>query len=67
MEHGHGLDLFQALYPDGLVCGVDADGGCRWPDGHRLRHLRPGQPCPCRAGSLAVSRGWDLIVDDASP
>ena len=33
VEHGHGLDLFQALFPDGLVCGVDADGGCRWPEG----------------------------------
>ena len=25
VQHGHGLDMFQALFPDGLVAGVDAN------------------------------------------
>jgi len=63
--HGHGLDLFQALYPDGLVCGVDADGGCRWPDGTvAIISDQDSSSLPGRL--LAVSAGWDLIVDDAS-
>ena len=33
VQHGHGLDMFQALFPDGLVAGVDVNAGSRWPDG----------------------------------
>ena len=65
VEHGHGLDLFQALYPAGLVCGVDSNGGCRWPPG--TASVICDQDSPTLPGRLlAVSSGWDLIVDDAS-
>ena len=30
---GRGLDMFQALFPDGLVAGVDIDAGSQWPPG----------------------------------
>ena len=33
VQHGHGLDMFQALFPDGLIAGVDVYPGSRWPDG----------------------------------
>lgn len=65
VEHGHGLDLFQALFPDGLVCGVDADGGCRWPEG-TVRVICDQDSVSLPGRLLAVSPGWDLIVDDAS-
>ena len=65
VEHGHGLDLFQALFPAGLVAGVDADGGARWPDG--TIRLICDQASPALPGKLAQhSETWDLFVDDAS-
>lgn len=65
VEHGHGLDLFQALFPAGLVAGVDASGGCRWPDGTVT--VICDQDAPELPGKLRQhAEQWDLIVDDAS-
>jgi hypothetical protein len=65
VQHGHGLDLFQALFPASLICGVDANEGCRWPAG--TRRIVAGQDDPALPALLAGwSPGWDLIVDDAS-
>jgi len=30
---GESLAMWQALFPDGLVCGVDREAGCAWPPG----------------------------------
>lgn len=65
VDHGHGLDMFQALFPDGVIAGVDERADCRWPDGAArivCRQDDPGLP------GLLRQHGprWDLIVDDAS-
>jgi len=65
VEHGHGLDMFQALFPAGLICGVDANGGARWPDGTIT--VICDQDSDTLPGKLAQhAQAWDLIVDDAS-
>jgi cephalosporin hydroxylase len=73
---GGSLEMFQQLFPLGLVCGVDqaAEGelidmatGSRthWPDG--TRSIISGQSDPALPGRLReISPEWDLIVDDAS-
>ena len=33
VHQGRGLDLFQALFPDGLIAGVDIHASSRWPEG----------------------------------
>jgi 8-demethyl-8-alpha-L-rhamnosyltetracenomycin-C 2'-O-methyltransferase/8-demethyl-8-(2-methoxy-alpha-L-rhamnosyl)tetracenomycin-C 3'-O-methyltransferase len=62
---GHGLDMFQALFPEGLVAGVDRDAGCRWPPG--TVPVICGQDDPELFVHLGnYSLAWDLIADDAS-
>lgn len=65
VQAGHGLDLFQALFPDGLAAGVDCDAACQWPPG--TVPVICAQDDPALPGRLAQhSPAWDLIVDDAS-
>jgi hypothetical protein len=65
VEHGHGLDLFQALFPAGVICGVDADGGSRWPDGTiTVICDQASNTLPGRLRQHADA--WDLVTDDAS-
>ena len=65
VQHGHGLDMFQALFPAGLIAGVDADGGSRWPDGTVTVICDQGSDTlPGRLRQHADA--WDLIADDAS-
>lgn len=65
VQYGHGLDLFQALFPAGLVAGVDVNPGCRWPDGTAQVIAAQDDPgLPARLAAHAPE--WDLIVDDAS-
>jgi hypothetical protein len=65
VQHGHGLDLFQALFPAGTVAGVDANPDCRWPDG--TIKIVASQDDPHLFVHLGnYSAAWDLIVDDAS-
>lgn len=65
VEHGHGLDLFQALFPGGVIAGVDANGASRWPDG-TIRVIC-GQDSDALPGRLREHEPWwDLVVDDAS-
>ena len=54
VEHGHGL-----------VCGVDSNGGSRWPEGTIT--VICDQDSPSLPGRLREhAEAWDLIVDDAS-
>jgi cephalosporin hydroxylase len=65
VQHGHGLDMFQALFPVGLVAGVDANPGSRWPDG--TVKVVASQDDPVLFARLTgYSPEWDLFVDDAS-
>lgn len=65
VRHGFGLDMFRALFPGGLVCGVDSNGGSRWPDG-TIRVICD-QDAPSLPGRLRQHADmWDLIADDAS-
>lgn len=65
VQHGHGLDMLQALFPSGLITGVDADGGCRWPEGtHRVICDQDSDTLPGKL--FPFSAQWDLIIDDAS-
>ena len=62
---GNGLHLFQALFPAGLIAGVDRDADSHWPPGTVpviSAQDNPGLPGLLRQHSAA----WDLIVDDAS-
>ncbi len=65
VDQGHGLDMFRALFPDGLIAGVDVNPGCRWPDG-TIRVVAPQSHPDVRFHLGNYSPAWDLIVDDAS-
>jgi hypothetical protein len=65
VDRGDGLDMFQALFPAGLVAGVDANEGCRWPSG--TIPVICGQDDPVLPSRLRLhAPAWDLIIDDAS-
>jgi hypothetical protein len=62
---GGSLHMWQALFPDGLVAGVDANPDCRWPDGtHRIVAAQDDPALPVLLAQHAPA--WDLIVEDAS-
>ena len=65
---GRSLQLWQALFPDGLVAGVDnnAEGAAVWPPG--TISIVAGQDSREMADQArqASPDGYDLIVDDAS-
>jgi hypothetical protein len=61
---GHGLRLWQSLFPFGQVWGVDQDRRAVWPDGTVAVLSR--QDDPALPGFLADGAPFDLIVDDAS-
>ena len=62
---GAGLGMFQALFPHGLLAGVDCDPACQWPPGAVI--VICGQDDPALPVHLSRhAEAWDLIVDDAS-
>jgi Methyltransferase domain len=57
---GESLAMWQYLFPDGEITGVDVNPHCRWPDGTRkvvASHDDPGLPA-------LLGGPFDLIVDD---
>jgi len=63
---GESLQMWQALFPGGLVCGVDRDVSARWP--HETAQVIASQDdenLPARLREISPD-GWDVIVDDAS-
>ena len=65
VQEGHGLDMLQALFPGGLVAGVDVNAGSRWPDGTIAVISAQDDPSlPALLGGYSPQ--WDLFADDAS-
>lgn len=74
--HGESLEMWQELFPQGTVVGVDIDPGMTWPRGTGRVVMSQDDPALPQAVQLAVSgaRGYDLadpcyldlVVDDAS-
>lgn len=66
VDQGGSLEMWQELFPDGLVAGADRNPGAHWPDG-TLR-IVAGQDSPdlAEAARAASPGGYDLVVDDAS-
>ncbi len=62
VHHGDSLRLWQVLFPEGEVTGVDCNHGCTWPEG--TRKVIMDQADPKLPGVLGGP--FDLIVDDAS-
>lgn len=62
---GSSLDMWQALFPDGIIAGVDSNPDCTWPPGTvRVVAAQDDPGLPVLLGQHAEQ--WDLIVDDAS-
>lgn len=74
--HGGSLEMWQELFPEGTVVGVDIDPGMRWPPGAGKVVMAQDDPALPVAVQVAASnaRGYDLadplwldlVVDDAS-
>ena len=65
VQYGHGLDMFQALFPDGMVAGVDINPESRWPDGTaRIVAAQDDPQLFTLLGNYSLT--WDLFADDAS-
>ena len=63
--NGLSLHMWQDLFPQGLIAGVDINPGSRWPEG--TVRIVCSQDDPALPGLLGEhSPTWDLIVDDAS-
>jgi Methyltransferase domain len=63
---GDSLAMWQALFPGGLVAGVDHDPDAVWPPGTaRVVAAQDDPGLPARLRELSAC-GFDLIVDDAS-
>jgi hypothetical protein len=63
---GGSLDMWQELFPDGRVIGVDNDPASRWPDGTHRIVANQDHPQLGRLVAAEAPQGCDLIVDDAS-
>jgi len=65
VQQGDSLRMWQALFPDGLIVGVDHDENARWPEGTtRVVASQDDEKLPIQLVDL--SPAYDLIVDDAS-
>ncbi len=62
---GGSLELWQALFPQGLVVGIDHDPLARWPQGTmQVVADQTDQTLPARLQEVTAT--FDLIVEDAS-
>ena len=65
VQRGYSLEMWQSLFPDGIVAGVDSDPAAHWPAGTKRIISNQNDPeLPDRLARLAPS--YHLIVDDAS-
>lgn len=66
VELGGSLLMWQELFPDGLVVGVDHNEYATWPAGTvKVVSGQDDPRLPARARDISPE-GYDLIVDDAS-
>lgn len=71
---GASLRLWQRLFPQGVIAGVDngkdahyaREGEVRWPEGTFEIFADQGDPYVAEAARAICPEGWDLVVDDAS-
>lgn len=63
---GGSLQMWQTLFPDGAVIGVDIDVNCTWPSGTHKIVMPQDDPGLDEAVAALAPGGCDLIVDDAS-
>lgn len=62
---GGSLGTWQAMFPDGIIAGVDIDECSYWPPGTiKIVMLQEDPELPRKLAG--ISSTWDLIVDDAS-
>lgn len=61
---GDSLVMWQSLFPEGTIVGVDHDANARWPEG--TVRVVVGQNDAALPGMVAEYGPFDLIVDDAS-
>ena len=63
---GGSLAMWQLLFPDGLIAGVDIDPGSIWPEGaEKIVSSQDDPLLKCQLEHLSPD-GWDLIIDDCS-
>jgi hypothetical protein len=62
---GESLAMWQALFPDGLVAGVDREAGCAWPPG-TIAVIRGQDDIALPELLRQHAPEWDLVIDDAS-
>lgn len=63
--HGASMRMWQDMYPQGLIAGVDLGQASVWPEG--TIRIVISQNDPRLPGILREhSETWDLIIDDAS-
>lgn len=63
---GGSLGMWQALFPEGLIAGVDHDPDATWPPGTaRVVASQDDEALPAMLRETSPG-GFDLIVDDAS-
>jgi hypothetical protein len=63
---GSSLHMWQALFPNGIIVGVDNNQSLSWPDGTvRVIADQDDEILPRKLLDISESR-FDLIIDDAS-
>jgi cephalosporin hydroxylase len=66
VDHGGSLLMWQELFPDGLVAGVDNSLNAVWPEGTVKIAADQASEQMAAAAAAASPSGYDLVVDDAS-
>lgn len=64
--HGGSLAMWQDLFPDGVVIGVDREPSCIWPEGTIKVMANQDEAGLADKVAIFAPGGCDLIVDDAS-
>jgi hypothetical protein len=64
--HGGSLEMWQDMFPQGAVIGIDRDPDANWPRGTHLICAEQDDPELANIVREHAPDGCDLIVDDAS-